>query len=116
MADQGGPKRRFPRYHTSLDVIVYQAQKTIQARICQISRGGCLAFPPLPPLQAGDVKISFRLRDDLPYINCKGEIAYNIQDKGTGIAFTEISLYNQDLITSHFERQLAAERPGNPAG
>jgi hypothetical protein len=114
MADHDSAKRRFPRYHTGVNVIIYQAQRTIQARISQVSRGGCLIFPPLPPLQATDLKISFRLADDLPYINCKGEIAYNIQDKGTGIAFTEISLYNQDVITSHFERQLGAERPGNP--
>jgi hypothetical protein len=114
MADQGSSKRRFPRYHTALTVIIYQAQRTFQARICQVSRGGCLIFPPLPPMQATDLKISFRLGDDLPYINCKGEIVYNVQDKGTGVAFTEISLYNQDLITSHFERQLAADRQGNP--
>jgi hypothetical protein len=86
----------------------------MQGRISQVSRGGCLIFPPLPPLQATDLKMSFRLGEDLPYINCKGEIAYNIQDKGTGIAFTEISLYNQDLITNYFERQLAAGKPVSP--
>jgi len=47
----------------------------------------------------------------LPSINCKGEIVYSISDRGTGVAFTEISLYNQDRITQFFEKQLAAQRP-----
>jgi hypothetical protein len=83
----------------------------VQGRIAQISRGGCLVFPPLPPHQNPELRLSFRLAEDYPYINCKGEVAYSIKDKGTGVAFTEISQYNQDLITEHFEKQLAAAKP-----
>ncbi len=111
MADEGALKRRFPRYRTGLDVVVYQGSQARQGRITQISRGGILIFPPLAPAQSPEIKLSFRLADDQPYINCKGEIAYSISDKGTGVAFTEISLYNQDLITAFFDKQLAAEKP-----
>ncbi len=106
-------KRRFPRYHTAVEVIVYQASDVLSGQITQISRGGCLIFPPLPPQPVPSVKISFRLNENMPFINCKGEIAYSVRDKGTGVAFTEISQYNQDLITEYFEKQLAA---GKPAG
>jgi len=109
MAEQGAPPRRYPRYHADLDVIIYQAQNSIHGRIRQISRGGCLIFPLLPPLPSESLRISFRLRDDAPYINCRGEVVYSFEDKGTGIAFTEISIYNQDLITTHFRNQLAGE-------
>lgn len=109
MADEGAAKRRFPRYHCALDLIVYLSTKAIQARISQISRGGCLIFPPLSAQPTPGLKLSFRLGGDLPYINCKGEIVYNVSDKGTGVAFSEISIYNQDLITDYFEKRLAAE-------
>jgi hypothetical protein len=52
--------------------------------------------------------LSFRLREDVGPINCKGEIVYNIVDMGTGIAFTEISLHNQDVISEFFSKQPAA--------
>jgi hypothetical protein len=68
-----------------------------------------LIFPPLPPLPSGPLRISFRLGDDAPYVKCKGEVVYSLEDKGTGVAFTEISIYNQDLITTHFKGQLAGE-------
>jgi len=38
-----------------------------------------------------------------------GEVVYSFEDKGTGVAFTEISIHNQDLITAHFTGQLAGE-------
>jgi hypothetical protein len=109
MADQSDPRRRYPRYHADLDVIIYQGQNSIHARARQISRGGCLFFPPLPPLPSGPFRISFRLGDEAPYINCMGEVVYSFEDKGTGVAFTEISIHNQDLITAHFTGQLAGE-------
>jgi hypothetical protein len=109
MGDQGASRRRHPRYQTDLDIIIYQGQSSIHARIRQISRGGCLILPPLPPLPDEPLRMSFRLEDDAPYINCKGEVVYSFGDRGTGVAFTEISIYNQDLITKHFEKQPAAE-------
>lgn len=109
MADPGASQRRYPRYHTDVDIIIYQGQSSIRGRIKQISRGGCLLFPPLPPLSNQPLRISFRLSENAAYINCKGEVVYRFEDKGTGIAFTEISIYNQDLITGHFEKQLAAQ-------
>lgn len=111
MAEGDSPVRNSPRYRAGLDVLVSTDSQAVETRIVQISRGGCLIFPPLPPQQDAGVRLSFRLAEGLPPINCRGEIAYSISDKGTGIAFTEISLYNQDLITQHFEGQLAAEKP-----
>src|SRR5713101_684423 len=103
--------RKLPRYHTNLDVLISNGAQAFQGRVVQVNRGGCLIFPPLPPQPTPEVRLSFRLAEYLPVINCKGEIAYSIGDKGTGIVFTEISLYNQDLITKHFEKQASAQFP-----
>jgi hypothetical protein len=111
MADEGVQRRRFPRYAANIEVTVYLDSGAIHTHIPQVSRGGCLIFPPLPPHQSPGIKLSFHLGGGLPPINCKGEIVYSISDRGTGVAFTEISLYNQDRITEFFEKQLAAQRP-----
>ena len=111
MADEGIQRRRFPRYPANIEVTVYLDSGAIHTLMPQISRGGCLIFPPLPPHQSPDIKLSFHLGDGLPSINCKGEIVYSITDRGTGVAFTEISLYNQDRITQFFEKQPSAQRP-----
>ena len=107
-------KRRFPRYHAAIDVTIYQGRTLVNSRITKISRGGCLVVPPLPAGSDQTLRMSFRLAADLPYINCKGEIAYSFPDKGTGIAFTEISVFNQDLITNHFEKPSPASEPAEP--
>jgi PilZ domain-containing protein len=114
MAEPTAQKRRHPRYFADLEVIVYRQADAIRAHITQISRGGCLIFPPLSDLVAVQLKISFRLAEELPYINCKGEVAYSIADRGTGVVFTEISQYNQDLITDYFERRLTAQKQPGP--
>jgi hypothetical protein len=110
MSEAPAHRRRFPRYQCNLDVTIYLDSKCIQASISQVSRGGCLIFPPLPAHHDPGIKLSFQLGDGLPPINCKGEIVYSISDQGTGVAFTEISLYNQDRITDFFEKQQAAEK------
>ena len=103
-------RRRHPRYLADLEVTVYVGTKAIPARITNISRGGCLVFPPLPAQQSAEIKLSFRLGDDQGPVNCKGEIVYSINDRGTGVAFREISLYNQDRVSEFFARQPAAEQ------
>ncbi len=108
MADDGATRRRHPRYAAEVDAIVYLSPTPLQVRIVSLSRGGCLIFPALPPLPDPFLRISFRLSPDEPYINCKGEAVYSIADRGTGVAFTEISLYNQDRITEFFEKRLGA--------
>jgi PilZ domain-containing protein len=100
---QYSPTRKHVRYRAGLDVLISDGSQAVQSRIIQVSRGGCLVFPTTQP--STEVRLSFRLTEDAPPINCKGEVAYTISDRGTGIAFTEISLYNQDLITQHFEKQ-----------
>ena len=99
-------KRKFRRYPADLETIVYQRGGTVEERIVQVSRGGCLIKLPLPAVAQGmEIRLSFRLGADLPSINCKGEAVYYLAGRGVGVAFTEISAYNQDLITSYFEKQ-----------
>lgn len=114
MPDEGIQRRRYPRYPTSLEATVYTATGALQAHIAQISRGGCLIFPPLPPQSSPALKLTFRLSAESPYINCKAEVVYTVMDRGSGIAFTEISEFNRDLITDFFENQTAAKPASSP--
>lgn len=114
MPDEGIQRRRYPRYPTSLEATVYSASAALSAHIAQISRGGCLIFPPLPQQSSPGIKLTFRLAADIPYINCKAEIVYTVMDRGSGIAFTEISEYNRDLITDFFENQVVQRPPSAP--
>ncbi len=111
MGDEGIQRRRYPRYSCDLRVTVYMDSGVAQTRISQVSRGGCLIFPLLPACKSPEVKISFALVEGDQPINCKGEIVYSVKDRGTGVAFTEISIYNQDRITEFFEKTQLAEKP-----
>ena len=111
MGEEGAQRRRFPRYPCDLRVTVYLESKIVQTRIPQVSRGGCLIFPSLPDHNIPEIKLSFSLSDGHPPINCKGEIVYNIRDRGTGVAFTEISIHNQERITEFFEKTQPAVKP-----
>jgi PilZ domain len=113
MADDPQQRRRFPRYPIKMEVTVYLTSGALQSTITQLSLGGCLILPALPPQSSPSLKMSFRLSPDLPHINCKGEIVYSIVDRGTGVAFREISAYNLEMIAEHLEKLTAAERsPG----
>jgi len=111
MGAGGIEQRRFPRYSCDLRVTVYMDSGVAQTRIAQVSRGGCLAFPLLPASKSPEVKVSFALVEGDPPINCKGEVVYSVKDRGTGVAFPEISIHNQDRITEFFEKIQAAEKP-----
>ncbi len=108
MPEDASSKRRYPRYHASLDVTVHDGSHDMRARITQISQGGCLVTPCLEAPASSDLRLSFKLSEDVEAINCKGEIVYSISDVGTGIAFTEISLRSRELIAQHFAKQRAA--------
>ena len=108
MSGEPVQRRRYPRYRCEVPVTLYLGSKMAESRIVNISRGGCLLFPPFPPQVSPEIKLSFRLDDDEPPINCKGEVVYSIGDRGAGVAFTEISIFNQDRITSHFDKLAAA--------
>ncbi len=111
MPEDPSQRRRFPRYHTDLEVTISHGADSIRTRIKQISRGGCLVFPPLDLWQSTEVRIVFRLADDLPEVRCKGEIMYSVSAQGSGIAFTEIAPRNLDLITEHFEKAASSGAP-----
>jgi PilZ domain len=110
MADDPQQRRRFPRYLIKLEVTLYLGSGALQSTIIQLSLGGCLIFPALPPQPSPSIKMSFRLAPDMPHINCKGEIVYSIMDRGCGVAFREISAYNLEMI-GEFLRKLAATQP-----
>ena len=115
MPEEGAQRRRHPRYLCDVAVTVYVDSTIIQARIPQISRGGCLIFPPLPAHKSPEIKLSMAFEDGLPPANCKGEIVYTIAARGSGVAFTEISIYNQDRITALFGKEPSAQTlPGGP--
>jgi hypothetical protein len=106
MEEKSPEKRKSCRYPAALEVTIYEGGRTAQGQIVQISRGGCLLKMPPPPVAQGlEMRLTFGLSADLPSINCKGEVIYYIADRGMGVAFTEISTYYQDLITSYFEKQ-----------
>jgi hypothetical protein len=102
--------RRFERYKVDLEVVIQGQGGPIPARITQISRGGCMVFPALPPQPTPFLRLSFRLSPELPPINCIGEIIYSIEERGTGISLAEISENNQDMISQHF----GGQSPHNP--
>lgn len=108
MDESSFQKRRYARYKTDLEVIINRDPDPIHARITQISRGGCLILPPLPSLPTPHIRMTFRLAEGLPSINCMGEIIYSIAERGTGVALSEISEYNQEMITRFFEKQAPA--------
>jgi PilZ domain len=111
MADDSQTRRRYPRYPINkMEVTLYLASGAEQSFIIQLSLGGCLIFPALPPQPNPSIKMSFRLAPDMPYINCKGEIVYSIMDRGSGVAFREISAYNLEMI-GEFLQKVAAKQP-----
>lgn len=109
MPDSPPQRRRFPRYPTDLPATLYLESGVVQARVKNISRGGCLISPSLPGLSSPQVKISFQLQEGEPPVNCKGEVVYTIADRGSGVVFTEISEHNMDRISAFFAGQPAAE-------
>jgi hypothetical protein len=105
MEDKFSQVRKYRRYPADLETIVYQGGETAQGRIVQISRGGCLIKLSPAVAQGVEMRLTIRLGADQPNISCTGEAIYYLDNQGTGVAFTEISAYHQDLITRHFEKQ-----------
>jgi PilZ domain len=103
MDEKSYKPRRYARYPTNLDVVIHVQPEPIHAHLLQLSRGGCQILPALPPQPTPFVKMSFRLSQELPSIDCVGEIIYSIEGKGTGIALSEISEENQEMISTYFE-------------
>jgi hypothetical protein len=106
MGSEPHAKRRFPRFNVNLQVTVYIDSTEVQSRITNLSRGGCLIYPPLGSTPNPEVRLSFLLPDG-SRIACKGRVVYEVFDRGTAIAFTEISQYHQERIAEFFESQPA---------
>ena len=98
-------KRRYPRYEADIPVsIITSDGRETRRKITQISRAGCLVSPSLPNLSADDVDLSFRLDETLNAISTKGEIIYEIYDKGIGIAFRGMPKSASSVIEEFFSK------------
>lgn len=78
--------------------------QTHQRNIINISEGGCLVSPPvLESAHAGGI-LSFHVGETHVPIRADGEIVYTNYDRGTGIAFTQISEPSRKFIDSFYSR------------
>ena len=97
--------RQFPRYKAkTLVTMTMMDGQTHQRNIINISGGGCLVSPPvLESAHAGGI-LTFQVGETHVPIRADGEIVYTNYDRGTGIAFTQISEPSRKFIDSFFSR------------
>ena len=102
MADHGPAEQRgnrqHPRYKTNFPATLTTDKGEFQTHIIQISRGGCLVFPPILPFTDPNVDITFQLDEEVPSFRTSGQISYTIQNLGSGIAFSGLSERERDAI------------------
>ncbi len=103
MADQGHTekepgRRQSARYKTNVPAILTTDKSESQIDIIQISRAGCLVFPPILPFTDPNVDITFQLDEGVPSFRTSGQIIYTIQNLGSGIAFNGLSERDRDAI------------------
>ncbi len=103
MADQGltekePGRRQYPLYKTNFPATLTTDKGEFQTHIIQISRGGCLVFPPILPFTDPNVDITFQLDEGVPSFRTSGQIIYTIQNLGSGIAFSGLSERERDAI------------------
>lgn len=96
-AEQPG-KRQHPRYKTNIPGTLTTDKGEFQTHIIQISRAGCLVFPPILPFTDPNVDITFQLDEGVPSFRTSGQISYTIQNLGSGIAFSGLSERERDAI------------------
>jgi hypothetical protein len=80
----------------------FRCSKSSSSRLLLLKNTFYLIYPPLGSTPSPEVRLSFLLPDG-SRIACKGEIIYEIFDRGTAIAFTEISQNQQERIAEFFE-------------
>ncbi len=95
--------RQYPRYKARTLVTVTMLDGKIHQRsILNISGGGCLVSPPVLESAHAGGSVSFQVGETHVPIRADAEIIYTNYDRGTGIAFTQISEPNRKFIDSFF--------------
>ena len=103
MADQGlteqePGRRQSARYKTNVPATLTTDKSESQIDLIQISRDGCLVFPPILQFTDPNVNLTFQLDEGLPAFRTSGQIIYTIQNLGSGIAFSGLSEREGDAI------------------
>lgn len=89
--------RKFKRFHVSLDIVIDFTSGKREARVTDLSMGGCFVDSILMVIQGE--KIVFRLR--IPtgeLLKLSGEIAYSLPRFGFGIQFDDLSEEQRFLL------------------
>ena len=78
MADQGltekeAGRRQSARYKTNVPAILTTDKSESQIDIIQISRAGCLVFPPILPFTDPNVDITFQLDEGCPLFGLRAK-------------------------------------------
>ena len=95
--------RQYPRYKARTLVTVTMLDgKTHQRSILNISGGGCLVSPPVLESAHAGGSVFFQVGETRVPIRADAEIIYTNYDRGTGIAFTQISEQNRKFIDPFF--------------
>ncbi len=107
MADQGlteqePGRRQSARYKTNVPATLTTDKSEFQVNIIQISRAGCLVFPPILQFTDPNLNLTFQLDEGLPSFRTSGRIIYTIHNKGTGIAFSGLSEMERNAIERFF--------------
>ena len=103
MADQGltekePGRRQYRRYKTNVPATLTTDKSAFQINMIQISRDGCLVFPPILQFTDPKVNLTFQLDEGLPSFRTTGRIIYTIHSLGSGIAFSGLSEMERDAI------------------
>lgn len=97
--------RQYPRYkaRTLVTVTMLDGQ-ILQRNIINISEGGCLVSPPVLESAHAGGTVSFQVGETRFPIRADAEIVYTNYERGTGLAFTQISEPSRKFIDSFFSR------------
>ena len=105
-AEQPG-RRRYRRYNTNIPASITTDKGKSQTNIIQISRGGCLVFPPKIQFSDPNVNLTFQLVERLPSFRTAGRIIYTIHNRGCGIVFSGFSEMERDGIEGFFSNPIS---------
>jgi hypothetical protein len=102
--------RKQERTPVSLDIILEGSSGRREARISDISLGGCFVDCPTY-IRQGEI-ISFKVKiSESEWLEMQGEVAYVFEDLGFGVRFTAMSEDKQSLL-----EHLILMNDGNPWG
>ena len=102
--------RKQERTPVSLKIILEWSAGKREARVTDISLGGCF-IDCLTPINAGET-VSFKIKiDEDEFLELRGEIAYVFRGVGFGVHFTSLSENDRSVL-----QHLILMNDGNPYG